>query len=485
MQAAEAVCLGLYLCPGPGDCKTPHANPMCDDPTCCNVVCTYDPSCCNLEWDSQCASLALQNCADISSASDFNCPCQGSCFEARDGEDPQPGCDDRSCCIAVCRIDAACCTDDWDDSCATLARNFCGAPLECGSSVAGSCVVGHETPFCDDAVCCQSVCAIDPFCCSDRWDSFCVVYSVERCQRGCGVETAGPCFYPHPTPGCSDAECCLAVCDVDPVCCATGWDATCATLALGDPNADPPVGPLCDVPACGDFAAGDPCILNFSPASNDKRCCQAVCAIDPICCDTTWDLECVRIARTVPSCPCGADWDCGDPCAGGCCVANFTPKCDDESCCDAVCAVDSFCCDTEWDLSCATQANQTSACTGVDDACPAPQCGDNDSGSCCFANGTPSCNSATCCTTVCNIDPICCQVGWDSVCVALAVDNCPDVCGGGLECGDADAGPCDEVHDGPYCDNQKICECVCLFEPFCCLGDWDETCVFIAEDLCP
>ena len=485
VQAASSICPGLYICPGEGDCKTPHANPLCDDPACCNVVCTYDPACCRVEWDNECAVLALQNCTKSGSTSDFNCPCEGSCFEARSEDDPRPGCEDSTCCIAVCRIDEACCIDSWDESCATLARVFCGAPLECGSSITGSCVRSHDNPFCDDAVCCQSICAIDPFCCSDRWDSFCVNYAIDRCQRGCGVETAGSCFYPHPTPGCSDADCCAAVCEVDPVCCASVWDATCATEALGDPNATPPTPGLCDAPQCGDFAAGSPCEINFSPASNDKRCCQAVCALDPICCDTTWDLECVRLARTVPTCPCGADWECGDPCAGDCCVANFTPKCNDEDCCNAVCLQDNFCCDTEWDLVCASMANQTDACRGPRDACPAPQCGDEDAGSCCFPNGTPACNSDSCCTIVCALDPICCDVSWDDVCADSARTACPDLCDAGLECGDLQTGPCDEPNASPFCRDQKICECVCLFEPFCCIGEWDETCVFIATELCP
>ena len=480
VEAAEALCVGLYLCPGPGDCKTPHPNPLCDDPTCCNVVCNYDPSCCELEWDSECAVLALQNCTESNDTSDFNCPCEGSCFEARDPENPRPGCEDITCCIAVCRIDEACCTVDWDANCATLAQNFCGSPLECGSTVAGSCVETHDTPFCDDPACCASICKIDPFCCSDRWDSFCVVYAVDRCLRGCGIQSAGSCFYPHPTPGCSDAECCKAVCEVDPVCCSTAWDATCANEAIGIPGES---AGLCDVPECGDFAAGSPCEPNLSPASNDKRCCNAVCAIDRICCDTTWDIECVRLARTVPSCPCGSDWDCGDPCAGDCCIANFTPKCNDEECCNAVCGQDSFCCDTEWDLTCAAMAEQL--CNDPDEACPAPQCGEEGAGQCCFPNGTPACDDESCCTTVCNIDPICCEVGWDSVCSTLANENCDKCQPDELECGSSDAGPCDEAHDGPFCDDSEICECVCLFEPFCCLGDWDEACVFIATDLCP
>ena len=483
VKAAENLCIGIYQCPGPGDCKTPHANPLCDDPSCCNVVCNYDPSCCTLEWDAECAALALQNCVASNATSEFNCPCKGSCFEPREENDPRPGCEDISCCIAVCQIDEACCTINWDNSCAVLAQTFCGAPLECGSSIAGSCVETHDTPFCDDPACCASICKIDPFCCSDRWDSFCVVYAIDRCQRACGIQTAGSCYFPHATPGCSDSECCQAVCAVDPICCSTVWDATCATLALGVPKKIPG---LCNAPSCGDFAAGDPCKPNLSPSSNDKRCCNAVCAIDPICCDTTWDLECVRLARTVPTCPCGADWDCGDPCAGDCCIPNFTPKCNDEDCCENVCAQDSFCCDNEWDLTCATMANVL--CNDPGEACPAPQCGDEDAGQCCFANGTPACNDQPCCDRICNQDPICCEVGWDDICSSLARDplNGCDICSpDNEECGSNTTGPCDEVHSGPFCDEQKVCECVCLIEPFCCVGNWDENCVFIATEICP
>jgi hypothetical protein len=47
---------------------------------------------------------------------------------------------------------------------------------------------------------------------------------------------------------------------------------------------------------------------------------------------------------------------CGDPTAGNCCVANLTPSCNDEACCNSVCAADVFCCDVEWDQACADQA---------------------------------------------------------------------------------------------------------------------------------
>jgi hypothetical protein len=43
----------------------------------------------------------------------------------------------------------------------------------CGNPEAGSCFSVHVAPSCADPVCCTAVCAIDPFCCEDTWDSVC------------------------------------------------------------------------------------------------------------------------------------------------------------------------------------------------------------------------------------------------------------------------------------------------------------------------
>jgi hypothetical protein len=46
---------------------------------------------------------------------------------------------------------------------------------------------------------------------------------------GCG--SGGDCFCPHGGAGCNDALCCTEVCAADPACCASAWDAACATAA--------------------------------------------------------------------------------------------------------------------------------------------------------------------------------------------------------------------------------------------------------------
>lgn len=80
----------------------------------------------------------------------------------------------------------------------------------------------------------------------------------------------------------------------------------------------------------------------------------------PITCfnlQNTWtytaDLDCV------PS-PCPLS--CGDPDAGSCVAAHATPFCDNPACCEAVCIVDPFCCQDHWDSGCVKTALMTAEC---------------------------------------------------------------------------------------------------------------------------
>ncbi|MDZ4754152.1 MAG: thrombospondin type 3 repeat-containing protein [Phycisphaerae bacterium] len=111
----------------------------------------------------------------------------------------------------------------------------------------------------------------------------------------------------------------------------------------------------------------------------------------------------------------------GDVCDPACgnspndwCVAslNSSPFCSDAVCCATVCAADPFCCMTQWDGICASEAgNLCELCGGG---------GSN----CCFANGGTGCDDAGCQATVCAIDDFCCAVNWDDLCVSLAEANC-------------------------------------------------------------
>ena len=42
---------------------------------------------------------------------------------------------------------------------------------ECGGEGTGDCLEPNNTPFCNNAECCKAICAVDPFCCQVRWDN--------------------------------------------------------------------------------------------------------------------------------------------------------------------------------------------------------------------------------------------------------------------------------------------------------------------------
>jgi len=464
---AFAVCVSPNTCPAEGSCFSPHNGPGCDDATCCNSVCSFDSSCCTNRWDSECSALADNLC--VVQEPDWRCPCIGSCFNPHPDT---PGCEDYSCCSAVCAELPDCCTVGWDLACSTLARQRCCGPVGCGSGCNGSCLESHGTPFCDEPYCCAAVCALLPYCCEAFWDQGCVDIAAERCAVGCGSPYGQSCFSPSEgTPGCNDIACCRSVCDVDSYCCEFEWDDVCAQLAFGE----------CNVPDCSDPGLGDCCSPHNGPWCSDTACCEAVCAADSFCCEVIWDAFCVRGTYEFDG-ACGCLLECGDVCAESCCVPHFAPGCNDEACCDLVCDTDAFCCDTEWDQTCAELAAEL--CGGKDGACP-PPCGLPEYGSCCVAHGSPGCSDLECCTEVCKVDPFCCDGSWDVTCAKYAGSEC-SVCsgGGGLACGASQAGSCFEVHTNPYCDFEACCLLTCKYIPECCSVGWDQSCVAFAEKEC-
>lgn len=50
-------------CPGSGPCFTAHRGVGCENASCCEAVCFIDPLCCAEAWDELCASSAAEGCA--------------------------------------------------------------------------------------------------------------------------------------------------------------------------------------------------------------------------------------------------------------------------------------------------------------------------------------------------------------------------------------------------------------------------------------
>ncbi len=156
--------------------------------------------------------------------------------------------------------------------------------------------------------------------------------------------------------------------------------------------------------------------------------CADHCPIVGACCDgedclTLSPQECADIGGDYLGnfVECEADTcleeGCGAPGTGDCCIANGTPYCEDEACCEAVCAGDPFCCETSWDSLCANDAND------ICEVCEPPAPDSN----CCEGHGGEGCEDEWCEDIVCDIDLGCCFT-WDSGCANLAADFCDDLC---------------------------------------------------------
>jgi len=507
-QLAAVICPRCAACnnPGAGLCFAPHGGTGCEDRVCCVLVCSNDPYCCDIAWDEICAAEGLQLCTGYSSCLDLGpgfscflthdepgcsnagccsvvcasvpdccniswdqtcvetagilCVCSGllggSCIDAHE----EPGCSFQPCCDTVCAFDITCCEVSWSADCATLALQTC-----CGLEASGTCYRAHGSPFCDDGGCCFTVCQADSFCCSDTWDEICAQTAEKLCPKACfDYSGSRECFLPHGGAGCEQASICIQVCELDPLCCTQGWDASCVRFADA----------LFSSGGCPGTNGGCYQIHGGAGCSNEL-CCKVVCEIDPSCCINLWDAGCVAFAGIVCDVD-GAVWAFPPVCpaaTGNCFAATATPGCTIEACCLGVCGLDAACCEVAWDAQCVAFANAncvkptllTQYCFPSVFSCLSP-------------HDDPYCINAECSTAVCIVDDACCLVAWDQVCVNLALQLCARPCGGLL------SGDCFVTNGRPGCDDWDCCERVCSLDEFCCQIFWDSNCVEVAEILC-
>lgn len=321
----------------------------------------------------------------------------------------------------------------------------------------GCCTVGG--PGCNDPAIEECVCFVDDFCCDTEWDEQCVeeveTFGCASCAGGCGPDNPNNCFAPSVigVGGCSNEICCLLVCELDAFCCDTSWDSLCAEAAAE----------VCA--ACG--PENDNSCFAASPTGtigcNNLDCCSLVCGADDFCCAIEWDNLCAESAAE----RCAG---CGPDNTNNCFQdsPDNLPGCESLFCCSAVCAVDGFCCGTEWDALCAGQATQL--CAG---------CGDDNPNNC-YAEtptGAPGCNRPECCATVCQGDPFCCESSWDDLCADAAATACGS-------CGPGNPNNCLIPGSTPGCADTACCGAVCALDQFCCNVAWDGKCVGAAEAIC-
>lgn len=107
--------------------------------------------------------------------------------------------------------------------CLDVDSSECGTGGNCYEAIPG--LIG-----CLNSACCNLICDIDPFCCVTEWDALCASEAAEFCGA-CGSENAGPCLIANGSIGCDQSDCCAVVCEADPFCCDIEWDALCADAA--------------------------------------------------------------------------------------------------------------------------------------------------------------------------------------------------------------------------------------------------------------
>jgi hypothetical protein len=386
---------------------------------------------------------------------------------------------------------------------------------DCCSSVHSCCETGVQG--CSDAAVEQCVCAVDPFCCATAWDAQCVALVESLGCGSCDGGGGGECLTTFATdfgtvyiPGsiCSlfpelfeSCEGTWPVLTISGQCAASGDPAL--RFGTGFPHSAAitrcidltatiapalrfrfardlgTIGPRIDYridggpwfvawqPASGqgigtcaeielDLApiAGEPNVqFRFTSASslaNGTRfddialvstnvphdCCTegtagctdsvvegCTCALDPYCCTTEWDGLCVELATVSCGAGCAGVRFCGASDAGDCRAPQTGPYCADAVCCGSICSFDPFCCEVAWDDTCALEA--IAVCDGA-------ICGVGAQG-CTGTSPLPGCDDPACCTEVCIPDPVCCLVAWDGPCAAAAASLCGGASGPDLD----------------------------------------------------
>lgn len=105
------------------------------------------------------------------------------------------------------------------------------------------------------------------------------------------------------------------------------------------------------------------------------------------------------------------------------------------------------------------------------------QCNQGATGECDEEHDSAGCRVTECCEVVCEVDPICCELQWDKICVVMHEDLC-----GGYACPGVQS--CDASSDEPGCSDAECCRLVCNHDYFCCWVEWDAYCIAFTEVMC-
>jgi len=276
------------VCPNSShDCLTEGAA-GCSDAVCCKLICSLDPFCCNSSWDGICVDATIANCT-LAPGCNTCCPADLNADGVIGGADlgillgawgTSEPCPDLSGNGTVGGADLGLLLGAWGP-CPP------GITCVCASATHDCCTTGDAG--CNDAKCCESVCTADAFCCEQSWDSLCVNGAAQLCGLVCSScpESDHDCFSTG-VPGCSDPECCAAVCVLDGFCCQVFWDSICVNGAF-----DLCVLPPCPL-VCEGSDEGEPCGSDVNGGCNAKIPAFRDIVCGEVICGTAWAENNVR-----------------------------------------------------------------------------------------------------------------------------------------------------------------------------------------------
>ena len=378
---------------GFGPCGETHVGTGCVDINCCSNVCAYAPHCCDTSWDEDCLNWANDICEIC------GIPGLGSCFISRD----RASCADPVCCALVCSFDSFCCEAVWDLTCSITAQDICTLPppMACGDPLAGDCLTPHGNSSCSDPICCETVCAGMPNCCSVIWDDICTVAASNLCNNSCTLQC--PVNTSYETEACGSR---------------TNDPSFRPDTVL--PNTPQPIGTNSTI--CGSlFTTNEGTLitdvdvysldLRYMDTDRDGfvKVAITLSAIRPVFAalvpqnSTATALPGAQLLVNAAGCASGREWMCVAPLKYWVVVAPGT---------NGIISNQLFVCeDGKYWFQIQTSAACSLPCT-------------NATGSCFSVHASPSCVNPACCSLVCETIPYCCETTWDEDCATIAALDC-------------------------------------------------------------